>query len=73
MSCAWKLANSGAERTTRATRTQERQQDRVVVRHDEEVDAGERGAGFQVAERLAQVAVLPAVAHKHLEGKVERA
>ncbi len=34
------------------TRTEQWQKDGIVVRHDEEVDTGERGAGLQVAERM---------------------
>lgn len=46
--------------------TEEWKEDRVVVRHDEQVNAGEGGAGFQVSERLSQVGLLPAVTDKHL-------
>lgn len=47
--------------------TEERKQDRVVVRHDKQVNAGEGGAGFQVSEWLSQVGLLPAVTDKHLQ------
>lgn len=46
--------------------TEEREQHRVVVRHDKEIDTRESGAGFQVTERLAQVVLLPAAANEHL-------
>lgn len=54
--------------------TEEREEDRVVVRHDEEVDAGESGAGLQVAKGLTQVILFPTAANKHLQtfGKVKR-
>lgn len=38
----------------------------VVVRHDEQVDTGQRGAGFKVAEWLSQVILLAAAVNKHL-------
>lgn len=47
--------------------TEEGQQHRVVVRHDEQVDAGEGGAGLQVAERSSQLTLLAAAADKHLQ------
>lgn len=46
--------------------TEEWEKDRVVVRHDKQVDAGESGAGFKVAKRLPQVILLGTAANKHL-------
>lgn len=46
--------------------TEEGQHHGVVVGHDEEVDTGERCARLQVAERLAELAVLGAVAYVNL-------
>lgn len=46
--------------------TKKRKKDWVVVRHDKQVDTGERGAGLEVPEGLAHVLLLHAAAHKHL-------
>lgn len=49
--------------------TEERQQHWVVVRHDKQVDAGEGGAGLEVAERVSEFTLLATAAHKHLRQK----
>lgn len=46
--------------------TEEGQQHWVVVRHDKQVDAGEGGAGLEVAERVSQLTLLATAADKHL-------
>lgn len=46
--------------------TEEGQQHWVVVRHDEKVDAGEGGAGLEVAKRVSQLTLLATAADKHL-------
>lgn len=52
--------------------TEEGQQHRVVVRHDEEVDAGEGGAGLEVAKRVTQLTLLATAADKHLPRQREQ-
>ena len=46
--------------------TEQGEQHGVVERHDEQVDTGESGAGFEVAERLSHLTGLPTAANKHL-------
>lgn len=47
--------------------TEEGQQHWVVVRHDEQVDAGEGGAGLEVAKRVSLLTLLANAADKHLQ------
>lgn len=54
------------KRLTAVCLTEEWEKDRVVVRHDKQVDTGESGAGFEVAKRLPQVILFRAAANKHL-------
>lgn len=54
------------ERITAICLTEEWEKDRVVVRHDKQVDTGESGAGFEVAKWLPQVILFCAAANKHL-------
>ena len=46
--------------------TNERQQPRIVVRHDEEVDKVPTAAGLEVAKRMLDTPLLPAITDKHL-------
>lgn len=58
---------TAAERDRSTSLTQKWQQYGVIVGHDKQVDAVQGRAGLEVAKRLAQIAVLGTVAHKHLK------
>lgn len=53
--------------------TEEGQQHWVVVRHDKQVDAGEGGAGLEVAKRVSQLTLLATAADKHLHQQQDQA
>lgn len=46
--------------------TEERKKDRIVVRHDKQINTGQGGAGLEVAKRFSQIVLLPAAANKNL-------
>lgn len=45
---------------------QQGQQHRIIVRHDEQIDAGQIGAGLEVAKRMADLAALVRVGDEDL-------
>ena len=47
--------------------TNERQQPRIVVRHDEEVDKVPTAAGLEVAKWMLDTFLLPTITDKHLQ------
>ena len=47
---------------------EEGQEDRVVIRHDKQVDSLQCGAGLQVTKRMPDVTVLTAVRDVDLRG-----